>query len=906
MTTITVSTAAELEDALRKATGGETILLEGGNYGELDIGQWQTVRADYASEVIIQSADPADPAVFERMYLRDVSNVTLDGITFDYTYEDGDPLHLRPFRGTGENITIRNSTFDGDLMSGTGTTGDGYGTGFGLSINATGLTLENNEFFNHMKALACGGDGVVIRNNEFHDIRSDGLNLVDARGVLIEGNYFHDFVRAPGSGDHADMIQLWINDPDKLSSDITIRGNLLDVGDGGATQSIFIRNQAVDTLGGGEEVYYRNLVIEENVILNSHHHGITVPEAIGVVIRNNTILQKLGDNIDDGTSAVTFPRINVSEDAQDVVIENNITTDITGVQSGWSVADNIIAQNASYLEPFFYEALFIASSLAAGALPVVRPGSDADLLGAGASSTMAAAQDLAAAAFDVYQVPGEPTARILDASAIVLAQGGDPDALRFVWTLPDGSKAEGPVIAYDFGAAGTQPVALEVTGGGMSGHAVAGVTVTSPLLAALGGGGIVADGEGLAGTSMALLSTASAFLDLGEPGAARVDESDLLRAYNAESLSMSMTLAADRPGETGEVVHLFSALRVTVKDSGHVEVEIKTDAGERIRLVTDGPVVNDGAAHDLRIDYDGASRSVEVTIDGESAGQADLAGALGSGSRRDMVFGDLWGRENFDGKLTAFELTVADPVTAPYEGSIAPEEASLYIDQPAAQPVLIAAPQPTLDPEPVDLQAPEPDARPIFDLDQAGDGITLKRDVTLLQDADGAVLDFAGSGGTARLDGMGEPQADGTMTATFTIDREGDMGDAARLLWKHMSFGVEVKGEEIRVRAATEDEGFKVYRAKADSLDEEGERQITVAIDSDLDRIQIVVDGEVVLDEIDEGLNIAHQIKDRDYDWTFGTGYGHWFEGQVTDLRIYDDALFAPEDGQVDDAMLLS
>ena len=899
-TTITVSTASELEDALRKATGGETILLRGGNYGELDLGQWQPARADYASEVTIKSADLANPAVFERMWLRDVSNVTFDGIIFDYTFETGDETGIRPFRATGENITIRNSVFDGDIATGTGTAGDGFGSGFGLTVtDSSGLRLENNEFFGWFKGATVSGTDIALIGNDVHHIRSDGFNVVDAQGILIEGNHIHDFTRAPGTGDHADMIQLWINEPDRVTTDVTIRGNLLDVGDGGFTQSIFIRNYAVDTLGAGRASYYRNLLIEDNVILNSHHHGISVPEAIGVVIRNNTILQKLGNNVEDGTASVTYPRINVKDAALEVVIEDNIVSEIRGFRSSWTIDNNVLAQNTNYLAPHFYSTLFLDSSLTQGALPVVRPGSVADLTGAGASLTSIGSQPIGVAAFDVFGVPNAPMSRILDASQIVLAQGGDPDSLQFVWTLPDGSKAQGPVIQYEFIGTGEKSVGLEVIGtNGTSLHATAEVMIPSPLLVALTNSGLVADTDGLGGSVMSLSATGTAsVLDLGQPAAAQIAQSDLLRVQDADSLSMSMTLVADRRGEAGEVVHLVGALRVTIRDDGQVEVEIKTDIGERIRLLTEGAKVNDGAAHDLRIDYDRDEHRIEVMIDGRFAGDASFRGDLGTGSRRDMVFGNQWGGDNFDGKLTAFELSVSDPVTNPYTGALQPQEALLDIEDLTEWPILSGQP-------PISAEV---DDASLFDLNEAKDEMMLTKGVSFVEDTDRVVLDFDGTGGTARLDGIGKAHEDGSMTVSFSIDREGDMSEAARLLWKHTHFGVEVSGEKILVRAATEDEGFKCYSAKSDLIDEEGTRQITIAIDSDLDRIQIVVDGEIILDQIDEGLNIAHELNTYDYDWSFGTRYGAWFEGELTDLRIYDDALFAvPDEGYSDDALLLN
>ena len=57
-------------------------------------------------------------------------------------------------------------------------------------------------------------------------------------------------------------------------------------------------------------MFYKNIVIKDNVIKNADYHGITVGETIGVVISNNTVLQ----NSDSG-SVDDIPGINVEEES---------------------------------------------------------------------------------------------------------------------------------------------------------------------------------------------------------------------------------------------------------------------------------------------------------------------------------------------------------------------------------------------------------------------------------------------------------------------------------------------------------------------------------------------------------------------------------------------------------------
>ena len=76
--TITVSSAEELKSALANVSGGETILLEAGSYGNFGLWDVRHPYVKFAEQVTIKSIDPADPAVFETMKLTGVENLTFD------------------------------------------------------------------------------------------------------------------------------------------------------------------------------------------------------------------------------------------------------------------------------------------------------------------------------------------------------------------------------------------------------------------------------------------------------------------------------------------------------------------------------------------------------------------------------------------------------------------------------------------------------------------------------------------------------------------------------------------------------------------------------------------------------------------------------------------------------------
>lgn len=287
MATISVTNTSELNTAMAQAKAGDTILLASGNYGAFSTGN------DYATAVTIKSANAGAPAAFSSVALNGATGITFDSITFDYKFKAGDPLHVSPFTVSGSsNIAFRNSIFDGDVASGTNSIDNGYALGNGLMITGcNNVTVESSVFKTWMRGLVIGeSSNINVLKNEVTGIRSDGMNFVQVQKILVEGNNIHDFRAAPNSDDHSDMIQFWTTGTTAASTDITIRNNTLNIGQGTWAQSLFMRNELVDQGQAGTSMYYKNVLIENNTITNAHTHGITVGEADGLIVRSNVVI----------------------------------------------------------------------------------------------------------------------------------------------------------------------------------------------------------------------------------------------------------------------------------------------------------------------------------------------------------------------------------------------------------------------------------------------------------------------------------------------------------------------------------------------------------------------------------------------------------------------------------------
>ncbi|NOD36588.1 MULTISPECIES: right-handed parallel beta-helix repeat-containing protein [unclassified Ruegeria] len=370
-----------LSAAIKNSNGKQTFILDGGNYGDLKI------QKAFRQPITIRSANPSSPACFTGLHLKSTSNITFESVLFDYTYQNGQTEFAKPFViENSSNVTVSGSVFDGDVASGTGTAADGLGTGKGLVVKGSdNVDITHTRFYSWWTALTVNtSSNVDIVGNNIHDIRSDGIKLGSSAAVLIANNYIHNFKgNQKNLSDHRDMIQ--IQRSSKIGvKNLIIRDNVFDMGSGIFTQTIWAGRDKADPKDPTN--WHTNLLIENNVIYNAHSHGISINLANDLSIRRNSVIRVRRNNSEN----ISIPKIRVSKNSQNVVIEQNAVAAINGYngQRNWFVQNNALIQDTSSSAQGFYDHEFIyyATGPTKGYHEYgVRPGSSIDRLNAGST-----------------------------------------------------------------------------------------------------------------------------------------------------------------------------------------------------------------------------------------------------------------------------------------------------------------------------------------------------------------------------------------------------------------------------------------------------------------------------------------------------------------------------------------
>lgn len=915
---INASTSAELYAALSRAQGGETILLAEGDYGGLSLWPGVGFSYDFASNVTIASLDPEKPATFTWLNLWDAQNLTLDGVVFDYDYKEGDATSLRPMSiRSSTNISITNSLFDGDSATGTNSAADGYGSAIALSVRGSeNITVEGNEFTNWWRALTVeNSKNIEVTNNEINNIRSDGMDFVDVQGVLIEDNYIHDFRASRATGDHVDMIQFWTTGTTEPSTDITIRNNVLDIGDGNWTQSIFMRNEMVDTGQAGREMFYRNVLIENNTIYNSHLHGITVGATDGLVIRDNSVLHVPDTFLaGGGSSGVHVPTIRVASNSEAVTVTGNVTAAIAGDtgQADWTVRDNAFVQSTNPFGAGYYGDVFVDSTVfeSHGAHNfIVEPGGLIDALGAGSSRIqLAEVQTLGEVLFSIETVDGNAAARVFDASHTKLLTGSHLPDSSYVWAFSDGSTATGLTVTHTFPDGGSYNATLTVKmPDGTQSSSTSSLTLRGSEVVDFdsesGAFRVFSSGEDKLLAPMAALDDGA--IQLQRTGTvASVAAAQVSALRGSDDFEINLTLRADQAGSGGEVFRVHGAVVARVDAGGIFVLSLSSSDGKTYALKGSSSLpVNDGAEHDISVRV--VDGTMVMEIDGIVAAEASFGGTLPTSGLQGLTFGNPWGKVNFLGDVTAFSIDVdvedypGVAVSVPAESAVEAPPMGVEHHAPEAEAEMPALTEPPLETNVLPETSPAPSLpRPISPL-EAEDAECFVLDIAALAEGSKKLVDDAAAvvtDGPARivLDGdkdyvnigrLGAYEASDKVGFSVAFTRDSDATGDDRLVWNHQRLGLTVNEDSLMIHVATADRGFVNYTARNLDISDEDLHRATVLVDTETDRLQVIYDDEVVLDVTNADFDMPEGYQ---WGWSLGTAWNRYYDGEIHDFRVGD------------------
>ena len=661
---IIVSNGAQLIAAMAQAKGGENIVLKAGDYGILSLVQGKNFFAQFTTPITITSENPDSPAVFRGLSLVGVSNIKFDHVKFDYKAGPADILTTSPFKLTKcAGVTISNSEFDGDTATNLGANYNGFATGNGLVVTgSTNIAVIGNEFHNfHRAATFNKSSGLTVSANDIHDISSDGLDFAQVKNVLIQGNSIHDFKRNEANADHPDMIQFWTTGTTEASSNIKIVDNFLNVGNGTWTQSIFMRNELVDHGVAGASMFYKDVVIANNVISNYHSNAIVVGQTSNLKIDNNTLLQSKSAEVG---GSVSVPAISVSAAAKNVIITDNVTPRLelgnAANQLGWQVKNNVIVQREdakadNFIGKLYSDALD-STNVTLSDLQAVD-GSSISKLGAGSTLKPALTGGKLGAYILDNEVAGTGhTKHVLDVSHIYNGLGAVNTSGAVVkWNFGDGTVGSGLVATHDYSAAGTYVATATVTlanGKTVTVDKTLVVQVNNIFSQTFDGANAQAElnaNEGNHAAAVLVNGVTGKAVDVNG-GALKYESTAEFRNNSEYSVLVDFKKDAGEELKGGKLVYLSGSYVVTL-GADSITVQLGSSAGAKV-IKVDKVGIADTDWHKLGLTFSGKEGMAHLFLDGkEIASVGGLKDAVQVGTKgADLYIGGPFGN-GFGGQV---------------------------------------------------------------------------------------------------------------------------------------------------------------------------------------------------------------------------------------------------------------
>lgn len=335
---IIVTDSSGLAYAINNVQGGDTITLESGFYGSL------TISGKHNNSFVVIRANIGAVAVFKSINFNNSSYWELSGIRIKPRYSSGADgkraLNLNGNYLIAKNCIINysddiNGWTDSDWLARAGN---------GIVMNGTNIIVKDNIISVVDHGISNSAQYTLVSGNIVSNFRGDAI-----RGLGDDAIYEYNIIKNSFDVDdnHDDGFQSWSVGPGGVGTgvvkNVVLRGNTI-INYEDPNQPYRGNMQGIGLFDG----MFENWLVENNLIITDHWHGISFYGAINCTIVNNTV-------VDNNLTPSPDPWIMVNNHkngtpSSGVIVRNNISTDYS-LTGGYASDHNIeitMSQAANY------------------------------------------------------------------------------------------------------------------------------------------------------------------------------------------------------------------------------------------------------------------------------------------------------------------------------------------------------------------------------------------------------------------------------------------------------------------------------------------------------------------------------------------------------------------------------
>lgn len=324
----------KIKNSNAPVSGGDTLILLSGFHGEINL-----LRYFNEQPITIIAAEGHFPKI-TRLKLVAGKNWNFSGLTispeFAEPYVKNDLIRLETHNWSGpvsyiivENCTaysIENSSVWDDKQW------DSLSCN-GIYCSASNVELRNNYLKNVNFGITVNKNNCIVSKNIVENFAGDGLRGL-GDDLLFEYNLVKNCYDV--NGNHDDGFQSWVvdgNPPER----VTLRGNII-INYEDENQPYRGSLQGIGLFDGP----YVDWIIENNVIMVDHWHGISMYKGINCRIVNNTVVDL--NNVSPGPPWIRLGDHKDSSHSENSYVINNLSKSVT-IAEGVTAQNNVIIGN---------------------------------------------------------------------------------------------------------------------------------------------------------------------------------------------------------------------------------------------------------------------------------------------------------------------------------------------------------------------------------------------------------------------------------------------------------------------------------------------------------------------------------------------------------------------------------
>lgn len=301
---------------------GDTIWLRSGFHGALSITRY------YNTANITVAAEAGHTPRLSSVRIRSGANWTLRGLTvspeFGPVYERRTLIDLdsHSWHGPVHDITVEQCTLRSVADTSTWTAQDWNDMACnGIQVDGRRMTIRNNVLLNVNFGISVDASHSLVAGNLVENFAGDGL-----RGLGDYTTFEYNTVKNcyDVNANHDDGFQSWSTGPGGVGhgevTGMVLRGNTI-INYDDPNQPHRGTLQGIGCFDG----MFVDWVVENNVIVTDHWHGITLLGARNCLVINNTVLDQ--NNARPGPPWIRIANHKNGTAPVDCVVRNNLATD---------------------------------------------------------------------------------------------------------------------------------------------------------------------------------------------------------------------------------------------------------------------------------------------------------------------------------------------------------------------------------------------------------------------------------------------------------------------------------------------------------------------------------------------------------------------------------------------------